>query len=288
MMRWKPWHTLLAGVGIILAANAVALLGVAYNRGGEPESRVSFSERELSLPYLWGMQRESSGIALSLRWRAVREKVEPYDYPHRPLPWLNKAKLRELGFAMRPSDDTPNDFSYYGRLQSRDILLVMELDGPAYQAALAQMREWAGQQQALAARNRGHADVQARAKRAGEQLRDEERTASRLFVVDAGLDAGALRARYPDRRRYVIMRGRVKPRLMSEGDHVRVEGVVEAVSNTEVHLPQPHSELFAPLTQQARRNADQGPRYTVTVAFGRRLEPWVVDVHVPGRAAVAH
>lgn len=277
MMRWKPWHTLLAGVGIIVAANAVALLGAAWNRGGEPESRVMFSERELALPYDWGMQHENSGIALGLRWRAAREKLEPYDYySYWPLPWLNSAKLRELGFELPAQEDTPAGRRHYDKLQAREVLLVMELDGPAYQASLARMHKWTDQQLALAAGNPGNADLQARAKRAREQLQEEEQAASRLFLIDASLSVDALRARYPDRSHYVILRGRVKPQLRIEDHQARVEGVVRSVSIAAVQVPEPYRQLFVPLLQSRRGAGDHGPRYTVTVAFGKRLEPWVV------------
>src|SRR5690606_12121573 len=45
--------TFALGAAIILAANAVALGGVAWNRSGEPESRVALSQRELARPPEW-------------------------------------------------------------------------------------------------------------------------------------------------------------------------------------------------------------------------------------------
>ena len=287
MTRWKPWYTLLAGVGIILATNAVALLGAAWNRSGEPESRVVLSERELTLPYDWGLQHENSGIALLLHWRAARGKVEPYELPYRPLPWLNASKLRELGFDLPAQQDTADSRRQYDKLRAREVLLVMELDGPAYQASLAQVRAWTEQQLTLAARNPDNADLQKRATRAREQLQEEEQTASRLFLVDAGLDVAALRARYPDRSRYVILRGRIKPRLDYVDHEMQVQGVVRSLSIGQVQVPEPYRDLLAPLTSQRRGVGSHGPRYSVTVAFGRRLEPWVVDASVRPQGAAA-
>jgi hypothetical protein len=261
----------------------VALVGAAYNRNGAPESQVVFSEREMTLPYDWGMQHENSGIALHLQWRAVRDKPDAYDFfAYQPLPWLNAAKLRELGFDLPVQADTPANRRHYDKLQAREVLLLMELDGPAYQASLVQVRDWVAQQQALAARNPGNADLQERTKRASEKLRAEERTASRLFLVDAGLDVGALRARYPDRSRYVIVRGRIKPQLRIEGQAPRVEGVVQSLSINEVQVPEPYRQILMPLLRQQRAGAgNPDPRYSVTVAFGRRLEPWVVNASAP-------
>ena len=46
---------------------------------------------------------------------------------------------------------------------------------------------------------------------ARHQLKHEQGEASRLFIVDAGLDLAALRQRYPERQRYAIVKGRVRP-----------------------------------------------------------------------------
>ena len=287
MMRWKSWYTLLAGVGIILATNAVALLGAAWNRSGEPESRVVLSERELTLPYDWGSQHENSGIAVRFRWRAERERPEAYDYYSSwSPPWLNATKLRELGFELPAPADTPATRRQYDKLQAREVLLVLELDGPAYQASLTQVRAWAERQLALATRNPGNADLQKSATRARERLQEEEQTASRLFLVDAGIEVGTLRARYPDRSRYVILRGRVKPQLRIEDSETRAQGVVQSLSIGQVQVSEPYRRLLAPLTPQRRSVGSHGPRYSVTVAFGRRLEPWVVDASVRPQGAV--
>ena len=68
MMAWQRKHTFIAGMLLILLTNAVALLGVAYNRSGTPESRLTLSQRELQLPY--GAMTEDSGLTLQIRWRA--------------------------------------------------------------------------------------------------------------------------------------------------------------------------------------------------------------------------
>jgi len=49
----------------------VALTGVYLNRSGEPDSRLTLSQRELTLPWGWGMAKENSGMALRLNWRII-------------------------------------------------------------------------------------------------------------------------------------------------------------------------------------------------------------------------
>lgn len=46
-MTWSRKHTLIAGIALIALSNAVALIGVAYNRSGEPESELRLSSASL-------------------------------------------------------------------------------------------------------------------------------------------------------------------------------------------------------------------------------------------------
>ena len=45
------------GAALILAVNAVILAGVGWNRSAE-DSRLRLTERELRVPYQWGLERE--------------------------------------------------------------------------------------------------------------------------------------------------------------------------------------------------------------------------------------
>src|SRR5512147_2934441 len=103
MSKWTRTHTLVAGAILILATNAVALLGIVYNRG-DAESTLTLTQRELHLPYNWGFEKENSGIALTLQWRTLAEEREVNDgapmnftaFGREPN-WLDKAKLTALG-----------------------------------------------------------------------------------------------------------------------------------------------------------------------------------------------
>jgi len=63
-MTWSRKHTLIIGIALMALTNAVALIGVAYNRSGEPESELRLTQRELAAPYWRGIDRESGGIEL--------------------------------------------------------------------------------------------------------------------------------------------------------------------------------------------------------------------------------
>ena len=270
-MNWSRRHTLALGAALIVATNAVALLGVAYNRSGTPESELRLSQRELRPPFQWGLQRENSGLSLTLVWQAG----EPYGST---VAWLDRAKLSELGFDVAQPAKTPANRRRYERLRSKEVYLVLELGGPAYQAALDAARERAEKRKAEALAHPGDAKLKTQADFSETQLFHEEHEASRLFAIDAGLDAGALRAKYADRSRYAIVRGRVRPAL--EGNGARVGGYVSAVINDSVNVPLDMRKTFEGVPPRSYGFGQRyaGPEIEATVAFGKRFEPWLVGV----------
>ncbi len=97
-------------------------------------------------------------------------------------------------------------------------------------------------------------------------------------MVDAGLDAAALRAKYPDRSRYAIVRGKVEPaefRHLS-GAH---RGLISALSIEEVHVPLDMRPVFAGAVPESDYEAQDARKvsYEVMLSFGRRLEPWIAS-----------
>lgn len=275
MIMWSRKRTLVAGVVLIVATNAIALGGVAYNRSGEPSSVLKLTERELALPYSWGFGAENSGIALDLRWRVsgggryFRSSGNPS--------WLDQEKLAALGFDVSKPINTSDGERHYEKLRGREVLLVLELDGPAYRRAVEQTREHLRSETELAAANPGKQEFKARAEAAAKTLESEERSESRLFVVDAGLDRGDLRAHYPDRARYAIARGQVTPGVQGADSNRRLVGYVTDLSVEAIHVPLAYRGVFEPLLRTPRRvDLPAEPRYDVTIAFGKRLEPWLL------------
>src|SRR4029077_17888346 len=57
------------GLALVLVTNALVLGHVLLNRNRDPESTLSVSERELQLPFNWGMVRENSGISLRIDYQ---------------------------------------------------------------------------------------------------------------------------------------------------------------------------------------------------------------------------
>lgn len=282
MMSRSRKGILLAGVGLILAANAVALGGAAFNRSGDPECTLRLTERELRVVGGPDLDRENSAMSLRLRWRTLGQRAGPADdfpdgrYAWGGAPkWLDAAKLAELGFGT--ARKRVRGGREHDAIPAKEVFLVLELDGPAYQAALERARQ--DNQRAKAAQA-GARDPEGESKRAAQRLRREESTSSRLFVIDAGLDAGALRARYPDRARHAIVRGQVRPYWDTRADATgALVGHVVGPSVGEIHVPLEFQPSLASAGERASQGEDaQQPRREITVAFGRRLEPWITAV----------
>jgi hypothetical protein len=289
MNKWSRMHTLVAGIGLLLATNAVALLGVAYNRG-DAESTLNLTERELHLPYDWGFEMENSGIALALQWRTLsKEREVNYDlrtnytgFGSEP-DWLDKATLTALGFDVSKPDNTDQGRMHYDKMLSKDVLLVLELDGQAYRTALMRAQQRLQHETSLLETNPGKKEFEERMKNAKRELHQEERIYSRLFVVDAGLDATALRARYPDRHHYAIVHGQIQPRLVDINHKPKLTASISDLSIVQVNVPSRYRRIFEPLKTSARTkqsDSDVTP-YKVSVAFGKRLEPWITEASGP-------
>lgn len=258
-------RVLLIGAALIGVGNAAALIGVAYNRSGEPRAVMEFSEREFMRPYAFWSDRENSGMALNLSWRMpdearmFYEDVGTFDVP---ASWLDRDKLIELGFDVAAIEDEERPWAT-GKMLPRAAWIVLELDGPVYREVLARceaaLAEAEERQAALPEdeKRRQYAD------NARAQLKRERHESSRLFAVDAGLDRDALRQRYSDRARYLVLPGHIDP-MRYEG---RTRGVIAGLEVAAVHVPLVHRESLG-----------REGKYTVTLAFGRRDEPWIVGV----------
>jgi hypothetical protein len=149
---------------------------------------------------------------------------------------------------------------------------VLEHDGHAYRAALEHSRK---RMQRAAAESVGEVALRA----AKERLEEEERSESRLFVIDAGLDPEALRSRYPQRNEYVIVRGHVELAFDSI-EKSSVHGRIAGVDVDSIRVPHAFRSIVEPFaTRGAYVPTPRNPRFAATVLFGQRLEPWIVELN---------
>ncbi|UVE19137.1 DUF4824 family protein [Pseudomonas sp. LS44] len=279
-MNWSRSHYLLAGLGLIGLVNAIALAGVYWNRQEPADSRLQLSKRELDTSYFsWRKENSSVALRLAYRWPSRGEDNGYY-------PPISAEKMAELGFSV-PSEVNEDSVRRYRHQLDRDALLVLELDGPAYQRELELVRaEYAEAQRlhSLAPDNQNAKDA---AEHAHDALLREQQIASRLLVVDVGLDRQALRTRYPDRLRYAIVRGSVRVyanRQLSEwpgeGEDSRSEGQrwvwqlggsADTPGVQSINLPQRGQ-------QTGLDYASTDKLFSAEITFGRRLEPWVTQL----------
>jgi len=246
-------------VAIVVVANSVILWSVFDNRRGEPDALVTLTEREWQLATV-----SERNTARELNWTAAR-----FAY-WQGLPWLDAAKLAALGFdtSMPPSAEHADAF--YNRQLPPSVFAVYEFDGDAWKKALDERRSAAANQQQASPNL---------AKAAADLIESERISGSRLVPIDAGRDPDALRRAYPVRSRFIVLPAVVNihvgfgrrtppasaPRFLG--------GSVRAVTTTLV-VPR---EFRAALERADTRPRDRGePRYSVTIAYGRRHEPWIV------------
>ena len=271
-------RAMIVGVALILAVNLIVLAGVAWNRSGEPESTVRLSERELGLPQGQLHSKENSGVTLHLMWRVhsvtdMQENSYGQHFFGGIAPWLDAPRLAALGFDVSQGIGTTAHAAK--RQQIRDVVLVLELGGPAYRQSLDRVQKKAKDEEALKTANPGNEEFERRAKQSREHALREESANSRLFVVDAGLEAESLRAQYPDKAHYLIMRGQIRSQILTQDRKERWAGFIEAVSISQINVP----VHFQNVLKQAQDGSPNTPmQYEAIVASGKRLEPWLVGL----------
>lgn len=257
----KRTRFLAAAAGVALLAPLLLALASARNRAGEPEAEVVLTEREARLVPAGEGRRWA---LLRLDWNREQE------WDQTEAGWFDGPKLAALGFDTRlpASDDRARAF--YGWQPPRTVFLALELDGPA-------------------------------AARADAESPEGRATRSRLHVVDADLDAGALRARHPDRDRVLVVRGVVEAHCTGRWNPETrklsppfLRGLVKRLLVEELQLPRGKRAYLDALASGEARPAGAGAtrtaprvavrppeaasRYTVILRTGRRFEPWVTEV----------
>lgn len=282
---------LIAGLVLIGVVNAIVLAGVAWNRQEPAESRLQLSERELGNTYAY-WRKDNSSLALRLDYRWPSQVNDDHYYLS-----ISAEKMAELGFDV-PTELNEQTVRRYRRQLDRDALLVLELNGPAYQREVALLVAALGEAQRLQKSVPDSKELREAAVHAANALDYEQRRASRLLVVDVGRDQQTLRARYPDRQHYAIVRGIVEvqassvasewtgkgedPRPQSQRWTWQLGGSADTPGVQSLHLPQRWHATFDSLPQQDEQpvvdNLSDQKLFSAEVAFGRRLEPWFVDL----------
>jgi len=250
------------GLFILIGTNLVVLSGVVFNRMGEVTAHITLTERELSLPYSNGIDKENSGILLSVNWRTVMRKDEPYFYNSREVK-ITKGELLELGF---DKFEENNNF----KQQSRELYWAFEFDGELYAAELE--KAVLQYQTAFASYEAKPSDTTKRNKEDySAKLKREQTTNSRLFFIKASADYKSLAAQLSDKKNILIVKGLTKPYYKSENKSYSL--LLKHLSVSNIMVPVAHSEVFIGLHREYKST----PRYTAEIKWGSGLEPWIIS-----------
>jgi hypothetical protein len=275
---------LVLAAAVVLLTNAALLALVASNRAGEPEATIELTERELRMT---PGDTDNTGVVLTLAWSTPYELNGPAATRY---PWFDQEKLVSLGFDCRvPLTDAAAERYYQTEsMLYRPAFAVLEYGGESWQKVLERELD-------QAERRRGQAPGGARLE-TPEAIKAWADNAvarrSRLVVVDVGRSADELRRQYPDRSRFLVMRSYVGliyvPKSAEPGSQgPRLAGVVENILPDTVYVPR---EIRTPGDVFSAKPASDeypgqllkhDPRYRVTLAFGRALEPRIIQVHRP-------
>jgi len=253
---------------IVIAANVATLAGVAVNRSGPPEALVALTERELRQPM--GTSERDSARRLDIR-------VNSWGKPSPS--WLTPDKLAALGFDVSARPGQPSRVFHVRHLPRR-VFIVLEYDGAAWQNHLRELRrldaERAAQMEAV---RRGERDIESLTDRWGFDIHAEETQASRLMAIDASIDPAALRTKYPDRSKQIIVPATVRVFEGAGTDGGRLTGMVSMATGSVIVPRQWRGVLDSvgpPLPNYGVLTAP--PRFAVTLAYGARLEPWIMSI----------
>lgn len=280
---WSSRNLFILGFLVLLATNAFVLKGVASNRA-DSESLVTLTERELQLPYR--LHKENSGLFLNLQWRTLSKKDDFYSYSNGGSPaWLNETKLQTLGYNNVELDYYRLKSSYESRNRkplSKEVFIVLEADSDLHDEVIKQAQKAFEKQKALLAIDDMDKRVRNDFERAEQKLNRERISASRLYAIDAGLNLTALRQQYADTTRFIIAKGLVQPNYVYNKDKRlrEVSGYIKRLAIEKIHIPLKQRKLFDQFLNQntTHRANNKAPRFQVELAYGRRLEPWVVEI----------
>lgn len=256
---------LILAITVVLASNIFVLIGVSGNRSGVPFETIELTERELTLQ---SQPKDDSGISLYLNWKQPTTEQLPSGRARDA--HFDSVKLQELGFNCNYPEGSalPEKF-----LLPREVFVAFEYDGETWS-------RWLKSQEGLSA-SKPQSSATAVVSGRPTDLERERQGASRLFVVDAARSAGELRNKYPDQRKYLVARAIVAAHLDVEYDPItkavrssKWRGYASEIIPSEIHVPLPFAKLLSGLGSRAGAE----PRYTITLQFGRKLEPWVAGV----------
>lgn len=247
--------SLFAAVAVVLIADVFALAHARRNRSGSATADVVLTQRELtqSRP----SDDDNSEVTLNLQWN------DPQRFLFRKgTPWLNEKTLQELGFdtSVPPSNRAAPEF--YARQRARRAFVALEYNGQSWRAWIDSLEQQTRDRPGSPGAN---------------GLEYQRESATRLIVIDAGSNAGRLRASHPDRNSVIVLPAVIRIALVpgETAASPRLVGTIQEIPSS-IHVPLPFSDDFRRLGTNRI-----GATYRVHLRYGASLEPWIVGVEFP-------
>jgi len=278
-LQVSPRALFVMGFVLLLASNAMVLAGVAFNRGGAPEAVISVTQRELRMPYR--LHKENSGLALRLVWRCESRLKDATHYTRTGSPkWFDEKKLKELGFEVEKAAGQKPYPVRHREPVAREVFIVLENDGETFERALMSAETAVEKAQEALSADPSDKKLKGRLKSAMERLKRERARESRLFAVNAGLDAGLLRERYTDRSRFIIAKGRVESRYGYGKKKRSPAGHISRLSIERINVPLKFRRDLdsLPAVKKPGTGSSGAVSYSIELAYGSRFEPWIRSV----------
>ena len=283
----KPRKKLaIIAAALLVLVNVIVLTGAAYNRSGDPKASLQLTERELTLPYRYYNNKENSGLALRLNWKVAPDLSNKYRYNGYSLSnytspnWLKENKLKELGIDIEKAKLNKKNSRYrYKSIDSEEVIVVLEYDGESFKKIVSNAEIDIKQYRTSVEKSPDNKDSISKLKRQEETLTALKMSESRLIAIDAGLELKALKEKYNDSSKYLMLRGEVGPLWVDD----ELKGRIKKLYNSNVHMPLPYSKEINEITNNETKSNNYNrrkkkPRYQVEFNVGKRLEFWVGKV----------
>jgi hypothetical protein len=268
MRRYGPW----LAAALVVLSNLAAWRAAAVNRQGEPEAVIILTERELQLP---AKQAENTALTLALAFEPPRPRGG--GAPREP-GWFDRAKLQSIGFDCRRRV-TAESADYYRTRPPRRTYAALEYEGALW---LKQLEQASRTPQPPFSFRVPESAVQNGVLRLAPR---DPFLDSHLVPIDVDNDPVALRARHPDTRAVAVMEATVALQYVSnEGQPPFLMGRVTSVRPPDINVPREWRGVLEGLQTDADPGAwpppQREPRFRATIAWGKRLEPWIKNIEL--------
>ena len=238
-IKLESKHLFIFSFLLVVVVNLLILYRVYDNRTSTPDSVVTLTQRELSLPYSKfyedGGYEHNKIRFFHINWRIYSTNGYYFNSPT----CLDSDKLKELGF----------DIDRYMKNDQisipRDAYVVLEVNSSLYKKEIG--------------------------------IIGNHYQSSRLYVIDAGIDRYELRDKFPQRDKYIILKGVINTQYTyTEKKKDGIKGYIESLSVTNIHIEQKYHKILLDLFEN--KKSEQIVEYKVKVAFGSRLEPYIISL----------